>query len=704
MSRKYGLDYLEPATKAVEMGRRARARTITADPAAYRAGTPEVVVKVVSWQKSRRAVASLARYVTRTREGPANDNDGADEPIEATTDDGRVLKGRAAIDAELGAWQLRMASENRSRAWRQATRAARAEMTEADALAYRQSVHVMVSLPASLGAHEAELRQAVAESLSENFGAAGYRYIWAIHTDGGRPHAHVVIRARSTPGAIPGDRPQQLRLHREHIQGLRTDVASRLRERGVNIQATRRIDRPDLAPAIHAGREPPRRNDTLAQRVANDRHDAVEKQAPRWYATHGLDYERRLVGRGDHPPGKLFRRREATAEWPATSAVGHAAVEGLREHLAATYVNPARAEQRLADLVTESRPLAEWAVAKHPELIGSMKEGRRGKYRLSPDLPAPAAPAAGPSHTQTPSSRHGRRIGRLAPTWYAAHGLAYERRRVEPKQHADRPPGLLDRARLPVRWAPQGERQQAAVARLREHLAATYVNPARAEQRFADLYAEAPKLAVWAANEHLQAFGTVRPDAQPTRVTGRYLPRRRSPDREAAVDERTEQAREEAASQADDVVRSRARAWLSALTRRDVAATRRDLDQHSTPDAAIASAIETMAAHAQQVGPPDPSGRTTPASVPPGGPRWFRARAEFRAEAAVNTAPPSADERPRPKTPPVTPAPDISVPTWSQALQGGAQPSPGAADMGRPAPAPNWAKRADRDRDRGPDR
>jgi hypothetical protein len=160
-------------------------------------------------------------------------------------------------------------------------------------------------------------------------------------------------------------------------------------------------------------------------------------------------------------------------------------------------------------------------------------------------------------HQTTRHTRQGRTFEHHAPQWYAAHGFDYERRRlaaagvgpaasasaeVAPEKHAG---GLLGRlmSRLGVtreRETPdaRSEAQNGASverraggyfrnfenyrkgtegteARISAHFTATHRDPEGATESFRLMLREAPRLALWAANNHPIAFGEPTGDAGP---------------------------------------------------------------------------------------------------------------------------------------------------------------------------------------------
>lgn len=223
-------------------------------------------------------------------------------------------------------------------------------------------------------------------------------------------------------------------------------------------------------------------------------------------------------------------------------------------------------------------------------------------------------------HQATKQTRQGKTFERYAPQWYSEHGLGYERRRLAAAAHTRVAPaeecspnvsretfdpeparGLLGRvfgkrARGgPAADAPSSGPENSdsansrrggyfenfanyrkgsgvgppagAAAKIAAHFAATHREPERAAESFGALFREAPRLALWAANNHPIAFGEpagrigpgiawrdVRELADPADRGDRSVPqasRARDPilaGERAAVREQTQRARRQAAA------------------------------------------------------------------------------------------------------------------------------------------------------------
>jgi len=381
----------------------------------------ETVLKVISWTKSRHAPMAQARYAARTREG-----DPPEKSLAMFNEEGRELRG-PAVAAEIESWELKSDGENLSAAARRVTPQGRSAMPKKERLDKRQAAHLIFSIPAKAAEDAHALRRAVHGALSESFGAAGHRYVYTIHTDHSvRPHAHIVVKAESEPmrGESRRLRTTQLRIGPRELEGLRQVFTRHAQEQGLNVVATRREDRAQLRSEIVAGRAPLRTNRTMQQAQRTSRQGRTfERQAPQWYAEHGMAYERRrleLAGQtraeegeavrsvpetGSVPsrPGllaRLFGRRvaeerpvvqksEESKSYPGADRrsggyfenfgnyrkgrgrTAEAVIGGkIAAHFQVTHRDPERAAESFWAMFRETPRLAVWAANRHPWAFG----------------------------------------------------------------------------------------------------------------------------------------------------------------------------------------------------------------------------------------------------------------------------------------------------------------------------------------------
>lgn len=378
----------------------------------------ESVLKVIAWTKGHHAAPRQAFYVGRAR-----DKDDPRRQVALENERGELVQGKAAIQAEIASWDLLPDAQNRSAKWRKAAPEERAEMTQADALAKRQAIHLMFSVPRGAPSQAEALRDAVREAMREGFGEAGYRYLFAVHTDEPRrPHAHIIVKATSEP--IAGGRNRQLRLGPRELEAVRARFTEQARERGFNVTCTRRVDRAQTRGQILEGNEPLRLNTRQGKLHRQSRQGSIfEAKAPSWYRQHGLGYERRRlreregepkVPTGEASPPRVFQRlasavrgvvlrRQAPEPPKSVEQPSSPALQRLDRHFAETHRTPEAARESFLQMYRESPRLAVWAANNHPQAFGETTGvGPTGRItgRGLKDAAGQQAPAAAPDPRQ----------------------------------------------------------------------------------------------------------------------------------------------------------------------------------------------------------------------------------------------------------------------------------------------------------------
>jgi hypothetical protein len=410
-----------PSRRVTEPMLAAASRGSAAAPGpAGRSRSSETVLKVIGWSKAGGSALNQARYISRTRD---IDIAAGQQPVPIENERGETIDG-PALKAEIASWGLLKDSENRSAKWKAATPEERAAMSQADALSRRQSAHIMFSLPKG-SVHDAEvLRSVVAQAASETFHEAGFRYVFAVHTDhSDRPHAHIVIAAKSEPDEA--GRRRTLRLGPTELDHLRQVFTRHAQEHGLPVTATRRIDRPELREKIQFGETPLRENvkiGTIYNRLADphpsrpkspsrdksralkafmpDQGSVFQAKAPAWYEVHGLAYERRRLAAydqahsGELPSAKRQERRGLLhrltralgfAKTPTPAAPNRPetpALKRLDRHFQQTHRDPIAARESFIAMYREAPRLAVWAANNHPQAFGETT-GRKSPTRLT---------------------------------------------------------------------------------------------------------------------------------------------------------------------------------------------------------------------------------------------------------------------------------------------------------------------------------
>jgi hypothetical protein len=267
----------------------------------WKASSRESVLKVVGWTKSARSPTRQARYIGRARD---SDHAAGKEPLPLENESGDQIFGKAVIDAELASWSLKPDGDNLTAAARRLTPEERQTTPVEKRLLYRQAAHLIFSIPARSPSDPEKLRATVRAGLAETVGEAGYRYVFAIHTDhSARPHAHIIIKATAELERDSMEkRVPRLRLGPSELQTLRHVLTQHAQQHGIDVIATRREDRAELRQDIVDGKEPLRANRSWHRRLQTKQGRVFEKSAPGWYQLHGPSYERRRALATDTRP------------------------------------------------------------------------------------------------------------------------------------------------------------------------------------------------------------------------------------------------------------------------------------------------------------------------------------------------------------------------------------------------------------------
>ncbi|MEQ9606099.1 MAG: relaxase/mobilization nuclease domain-containing protein [Kiloniellaceae bacterium] len=340
-------------------------------------------MKVIGWSKTQHSARNQAFYITRTRE-----SDNPSQMLSIENENGARIEGKEEIETELASWDLAPAAANRSKAWQEAAPEERADMKADQALNRRQSAHLIFSVPAGRKTDAVKLHDAVRAGLAATLGAQGHRYVFAIHTDhSSRPHAHIVVKARGESYGGREKQARQLRLNPADLDALRQVLTTEARSQGLDVVATRRVDRARTREEIAQGQAPLRENQTRGKlwRAQTRQGSIFEAKAPNWYARHGLAYEMRRLrpaqvpseARPEARPGLLSRMARALRGSKSTPAPSQTpalfenqALRRLDARLRVTHADPQAARDSFAAMYREAPRLATWAMNHHPEAFG----------------------------------------------------------------------------------------------------------------------------------------------------------------------------------------------------------------------------------------------------------------------------------------------------------------------------------------------
>jgi len=258
---------------------------------------PQVMVKVTGGGRGMKAIAAHFRYITKKGR------------LEIEDDRGVVERGRDALKEIERQWQYGGAYID-------------------DVGHRREAFNIMLSMPK--GTDPSVLQKAVREFAKLEF--ADHRYVMVLHTHQGNPHVHLSVKAQSKYG-------QRLNPRKADLHRWRETFAERLREWGVDAEATRQatrgVDRnyPDLwrKRSAQEGRErKPRPERKTGHRAVATRIDARKA----WAAIEGAlrastdpsdrrlaaDIERFVSGRSIEPQvtrevTRLAAPRQRDIEW-----------------------------------------------------------------------------------------------------------------------------------------------------------------------------------------------------------------------------------------------------------------------------------------------------------------------------------------------------------------------------------------------------
>ena len=170
------------------------------------AGSAEVMVKISSYGKGGGHVKAHLMYISRHSKADA-------EKIALENDKGQLFDTVDDVKELYEHWAAEIDANKQTGKDKQ-----------------RDTMHMVLSMPGK--ADPLALRRAVREFAADNFGA-NHEYVFALHTDTDNDHCHLVVKCRGFDG-------KQLRTSPEKLQHWRESFAERLRERGIDAEATPR--------------------------------------------------------------------------------------------------------------------------------------------------------------------------------------------------------------------------------------------------------------------------------------------------------------------------------------------------------------------------------------------------------------------------------------------------------------------------------
>lgn len=169
-------------------------------------GSAEVMVKISSYGKGGAHVKAHLMYISRHSKADA-------DKIALENDKGQLFDNVDDVKELYEHWSQEIDANKRPGKEHQ-----------------RDTMHMVLSMPGK--ADPLALRRAVRDFAMDNFGA-NHEYVFALHTDTDNDHCHLVVKCRGFDG-------KQLRTSPERLQRWRESFAERLRERGIDAEASPR--------------------------------------------------------------------------------------------------------------------------------------------------------------------------------------------------------------------------------------------------------------------------------------------------------------------------------------------------------------------------------------------------------------------------------------------------------------------------------
>ena len=216
--------------------------------ASVAAGSSEVMVKISSYGKGGAHVKAHLMYISRHSMASA-------EKVALENDKGQLFDNIDDVKELYEHWSKEI-DVNKS---------------PGKGVNQRDTMHMVLSMPGK--ADPLALRGAVRAFAADNFGA-NHEYVFALHTDTDNDHCHLVVKCRGFDG-------RQVRTSPERLQHWRESFAERLRERGIDAEATPRpvrgvVRRPEKQVLRHIDNPAPEGRAPRQSRVMQSRIEEAE--------------------------------------------------------------------------------------------------------------------------------------------------------------------------------------------------------------------------------------------------------------------------------------------------------------------------------------------------------------------------------------------------------------------------------------------
>lgn len=165
-------------------------------------GASEVLVKITSFGKGLNHVKSHLDYITR------NGN------VEMENDRGEIFEGRKEVNELFEDWKKDFGNSSRHKN-------------------QRDTMHMVLSMPETVDPES--VKNATRQFAENNFGK-NHEYLFVLHSDTPQPHCHLTVKCRGFDG-------KRLNPRKADLQRWREDFAEKLRNQGVDAEATPRCSR-----------------------------------------------------------------------------------------------------------------------------------------------------------------------------------------------------------------------------------------------------------------------------------------------------------------------------------------------------------------------------------------------------------------------------------------------------------------------------
>ncbi|WP_148293824.1 hypothetical protein [Azospirillum sp. B4] len=223
------------------------------------------------------------------------DNRGKGDELPRVFDGDGLPVAREDVPAKFRQWGLTPDAENLSPAARRRREEGRAMTDMPPAARYRnvQARHFVLSAP--IGPEQAgQFEAALGATVRDTFAAWGHPTLWAVHVEHGREiHGHVIIKNLRDSGG-------RLRMRRDGavLDGLRETLARHCRAVGLDVEATRRADRPEMQRGLVALGAAPDGASPWNSEGRQPIFERLRELAPDWMVQDGFTMLGRIAARG----------------------------------------------------------------------------------------------------------------------------------------------------------------------------------------------------------------------------------------------------------------------------------------------------------------------------------------------------------------------------------------------------------------------